>query len=72
MDLEGNLEETILTNPLPELERYLKEMRIENKRKELSQIVNDLKKAQENKDKKVERFLREESNRLAQELANLI
>lgn len=70
-DLNNNLEEIQLPDPLVEMEKYLKEIRREIGKKELEKIEKDLKKAEEDRDQEAIKFLREEVRRISQEISEI-
>ena len=70
IDLNNNLEEILLNNPLEELEACLYEMKKEAIRKDLVRLAGDLKMAEEKKDKEAIVFLRQEFNNLSKEVSN--
>jgi DNA primase len=68
-DLNGNIEEIQLTDPLAEMEKNLKEIKKEIGKKELEKIEKDLKSAEKSQDREAVKFLREEVNRISQEIS---
>lgn len=68
--LDNNLEEVILENPAATAEKCLKELKRELKKEMLEKISIDLKEAEARKDKEAALFLRQEFQRISQELAN--
>ncbi|MBU2028395.1 DNA primase, partial [Patescibacteria group bacterium] len=68
-DLNGNIEEIQLNDPLAEMEKYLKEIKKELGKKDLEKIEKDLKAAEGSKDQAAIKFLREEVNRISQEIS---
>jgi DNA primase len=72
LGLNNEVEEIVVENPLGDLRRNIKELRIESKKEELEKLIRDLKFAQEKGDRMAEMFLREESKRISQELGELV
>lgn len=68
--LDNNLEEVILENPATAAEKSLKELKRELKKEMLEKISIDLKEAETRKDKEAALFLRQEFQRISQELAS--
>jgi DNA primase len=68
-DLNGNVEEIQLNDPLAEMEKHLKEIKKEIGKKELEKIEKDLKIAETEKDQEAIKFLREEVIRISQEIS---
>jgi len=68
-DLNNNIEEIQLNNPLAEMEKNLKEIKKEIGKKELEKIEKDLKSAEGSKDQEAIKFLRGEVNRISQEIS---
>ncbi len=68
-DLNNNIEEIQLNDPLAEMEKHLKEIEKEIGKKELAKIEKDLKIAEANKDREAVKFLREEVSRISQEIS---
>ena len=68
LDLNNNLEEVIIAEPLLEAENILKEIKKEIKKEELEKITHDLKIAEKNKDQAAIQFLRLEVKKISEEL----
>jgi len=68
LDLNNNLEEVILIDPIGEMENILKEIKKELKKEELDKITRDLKIAEKNKDKEAIQFLRLEVKKISEGL----
>jgi len=68
-DLNNNIEEIRLENPIGDYLNCVKEIKKEIMRNELARIERDLKTAEENKDREAVMFLREEVRRISNELA---
>lgn len=64
LDLNNNLEEIIITNPVDELEKVLSDIKMEIGKEELQKITSDLKAAEERKDPEAVKFLRSEFDRI--------
>lgn len=71
-DINGNLEEILIQNPLEELEVCLKEITKEAKKEELARLSADLKIAEEKKDEEAKKFLCREFDKISKELAELL
>ncbi|HRY82581.1 MAG TPA: DNA primase [Candidatus Moranbacteria bacterium] len=71
LDLNNNLEEIVVEEPLKDFQLYANELLKENKKEELNRISNDLRVAEERKDKNAVMFLRQEFDRISKELAKL-
>jgi len=67
IDLNNNLEEMTLVDPIGELEACLKELKKEKRKEDLTRLTIDLKQAEEKKDQEAIMFLRQEFNRISQE-----
>lgn len=67
IDLNNNLEEMTLADPIGELEACLKELKKEKRKENLIRLTIDLKQAEEKKDQEAIMFLRQEFNRISQE-----
>jgi len=70
--LNNELEEIILDNPLADLELCLKSLKQESCKEELQRIADDLKAAENKKDKTAMEFLRQEFNKISKALTELI
>lgn len=68
-DLNNNIEEIQLNDPLAEMEKHFKEIKKEIGKRELEKIEKDLKSAEKNKDQDAVKFLRGEVNRISQEIS---
>jgi DNA primase len=68
-DLNNNIEEIQLDDPLAEMERHLKEIKKEIGKKDLEKIEKDLKAAEDSKDQEAIKFLRGEVDRISQEIS---
>lgn len=68
MDLNNNLEEVMVDNPLAEAENIFKEIKREIKKEELAKIIHDLKIAEEKNDRDAIQFLRLEVKKISEEL----
>jgi len=68
VDLNNNLEEIIVTNPLEEMVKILKSIEEEAKKEKLQKITSDLKKAEEAGDKNAIIFLRSQFNNISETL----
>jgi len=68
-DLNNNVEEIQLNDPLAEMEKHLKEIKKEIGKKELEKIEKDLKSAEASRDEEAIKFLRGEVNRISQEIS---
>ena len=68
-DLNNNIEEIQLNDPLSEMEKHLREIKKELGKKELAKIEQDLKIAEGNKDQEAIKFLREAVGRISQEIS---
>ena len=71
LDLSGNPEEIVYADPKGEMEKYLKEARMEIIRRQLLEVADDLGLARKKGDLENEKILREESRRLSEELNKL-
>jgi DNA primase len=67
-DLNNNVEEIIVKEPVVEFSRLLAEIKREEQRMLLEKIERDLKIAEEKKDKDAMLFLRQEASRISQEI----
>ncbi len=70
LDLNNNIEEIFLDDPLAEYAKCLKEIRKELTKNELEKIAKDLAIAEKNSDREAMLFLREEVKRISAKLAN--
>lgn len=70
LDLNNNLEEIILADPLSEMECLLKEIQKEIRKEELDKIRKDLTAAEKEKDQEAIQFLRLEVKKISEELAS--
>jgi DNA primase len=68
-DLNNNIEEIQLDDPLAEMEKHLKEIKKEIGKKELEKIEKDLQSAEASRDREAIKFLRGEVNRISQEIS---
>lgn len=68
-DLNNNIEEIQLDDPLAEMEKHLKEIKKEIGKKELEKIEKDLQSAEASRDREAIEFLRGEVNRISQEIS---
>lgn len=71
LDLNNNLEEIIIPEPLEDMGSVLAEIEKENKKNELEKITSDLKLAEENKDRDGAKLLCSESKKISDELSNI-
>jgi len=71
LDLNNNLEEIFIENPLLELEQIIKGIKIEIKKEKLLKITTDLKMAEEKKDKGAVELLKSEFKKISDEAFNL-
>ena len=71
LDLNNNVEEINLPDPMDEFENYFREIKKESKKEELDRISNDLKIAEKSGDKEAKIFLCQESGRITKELHEL-
>jgi hypothetical protein len=68
-DLNNNIEEIELNDPLNEMEKHLEGIKKEIGKKELEKIEKDLKSAESSHDQEAIKFLRGEVNRISQEIS---
>ena len=68
-DLNNNIEEIELNDPLNEMEKHLEGIKKEIGKRELEKIEKDLQAAEANKDEEAVKFLRGEVNRISQEIS---
>lgn len=68
-DLNNNIEEIELNDPLAEMEKHLEGIKKEIGKRELEKIEKDLQAAEANKDEEAVKFLRGEVNRISQEIS---
>lgn len=71
LDLNNNLEEIILDDPLGEMENCLLGMKKEKRKRDLVRLTTDLKTAEEKKDQEAIMFLRKEFDKISKELPGL-
>lgn len=71
LDLNNNLEEIILDEPVKEAENCLKEIKKELKKEELQKVGQDLKMAEQNKDAEAAQFLRVQCQKILDEINQL-
>ncbi len=67
IDLNNNLEEVLLEDPLADFNACLSEMKKEKRKEDLIRLTEDLKTAEEKKDKEAINFLRQEFDRVSKE-----
>lgn len=68
-DLNNNIEEIELNDPLNEMEKHLEGIKKEIGKRELEKIEKDLQSAEASKDEEAIKFLRGEVNRISQEIS---
>lgn len=68
LDLNNNLEEVIIDDPLQEAENVFREIKKEIKKEELEKITRDLRKAEEKKDREAIQFLRLQVKKISEEI----
>lgn len=68
LDLNNNLEEVVIGDPLLEAENVFREIKKEIKKEELDKITRDLKMAEGKKDREAIQFLRLEVKKISEEL----
>jgi len=68
-DLNNNIEEIELNDPLAEMEKHLEGIKKEIGKRELEKIEKDLQAAEASKDEEAVKFLRGEVNRISQEIS---
>jgi hypothetical protein len=71
LDLNNNLEEIIILEPLLDMRSILDEIEKENKKSELERITNDLKLAEKNNDREAAKLMRSEFKKISEELHSL-
>ena len=70
LDLNNNLEEVVIGDPLQEAENVFREIKKEIKKEELEKITRDLKIAEGKKDREAIQFLRLEVKKISEEMAD--
>jgi len=71
LDLNNNIEEVEIDDPLKELHNFICKIKIEEKKQELKRISSDLKIAEKRGDKEAKKFLCQESDKISKELQKL-
>lgn len=71
LDLNNNMEEIAIADPLAEAENILKEIKKEIKKEELEKITRDLKIAEAKKDREAIQFLRLQVKKISEEIGYL-
>ena len=71
LDLNNNIEEIEIEDPLKELNNFICKIKIEEKRRELKRISSDLKIAEKRGDIEAKKFLCQESDKISKELQGL-
>ena len=71
LDLNNNIEEVAVEDPLGELDNFIRKIKIEEKKEKLKQISSDLRIAEKRGDGQVETFLCQESDKITKELQEL-
>lgn len=71
LDLNNNLEEIIIPEPLVDMDNVLSEIERENKKIKLGRITNDLKLAEKNNDREAAKLLRSEFKKISEELHSM-
>ncbi len=68
LDLNNNLEEIIISEPLADMDNILSEIEKESKKSELERITNDLELAEKNGDREAAKILRSEFKKISDKL----
>lgn len=71
LDLNNNLEEIIIPEPLMDMDNVLSEIERENKKIKLGRITNDLKLAEKNNDREAAKLLRSEFKKISEKLHSM-
>jgi DNA primase len=71
LDLNNNLEEIIISEPLADMDNILDEIAKENKKSELEKITDDLELAEKNNDREAAKLLRCEFKKISDELHSM-